>query len=187
MALLYWEKFKKARKGAGKSPPFCLWGLQQFLWDDELLHKAKVPSVQIRRIRTMALETFKIVNKITHVCLQNLVSVKNSKYSFRYVNVLDVPRFKSTHYGKNIFQVCCRSIMEQPSEPFHILKVWSSLGVVRNVAVLLADNTFVLAAYHLLLLFVAIGLLLLYFYVWFLHESYFNFKLHYLHIIPEIG
>jgi hypothetical protein len=37
--------------------------------------------------------------------------------------------------------------------------------VVRNVAVLLADNTFVLAAFHLLLLFVAIGLLLLYFYV----------------------
>jgi hypothetical protein len=37
--------------------------------------------------------------------------------------------------------------------------------VVRNVAVLLADNTFVLAAFHLLLLFVAIGLLLLYFIV----------------------
>jgi hypothetical protein len=33
------------------------------------------------------------------------------------------------------------------------------------VAVLLADNTFVLAAFHLLLPFVAIGLLLLYFYV----------------------
>jgi hypothetical protein len=121
MALLYWEKFKKARKGAGKSPPFCLWGLQQFLWDDELLHKAKVPSVQIRRIRTMALETFKIVNKITHVCLQNLVSVKNSKYSFRYVNVLDVPRFKSTHYGKNIFQVCCRSISHFKS----LIQSWS--------------------------------------------------------------
>jgi hypothetical protein len=28
---------------------------------EELLHKAKVPSLQIRRIRTMALETFKIV------------------------------------------------------------------------------------------------------------------------------
>jgi hypothetical protein len=58
---------------------------------EELLHKAKVPSLQIRWIRTMALETFKIVNKIAPVCLQNLVSVKNSKYSIRYVNVLDVP------------------------------------------------------------------------------------------------
>ena len=61
---------------------------------EELLHKAKVPSLQIRRIRTMALETFKIVNKIAPVCLQNLVSVNNSKYSFRHVNVLDVPRVK---------------------------------------------------------------------------------------------
>jgi hypothetical protein len=37
----------------------------------------------------MALETFKIVNKIAHVCLQNLVSEKDSKYSLRYVNVLE--------------------------------------------------------------------------------------------------
>ena len=66
----------------------------------------------------MALETFKIVNKIAPVCLQNVVSVKNSKYSLRYVNVLDVPRVKSTHYGKKIFQICCRNIMEQLSEPF---------------------------------------------------------------------
>ena len=46
----------------------------------------------------MALETFKLVNKIAPVCLQNLVSVHNYKYSFSYVNVLDVPRVKSTHF-----------------------------------------------------------------------------------------
>jgi hypothetical protein len=180
MALLYWEKFKKARKGAGKSTTFCLWGLQQ------LLHKVKAPSLQIRRIRTMALETFKIVSKIAPVCLQNLVSVNNSKYSFRYVNVLDVPRVKSTHYGKknlsNLlpqhYGTAFRTISGLKIV-FHILKVWSSAGVVRNVAeILLADNTFVLAAFQLFFLFVAIGLLLLYIYVWFLHESHFNFKLH---------
>ena len=64
---------------------------------------------------------------------------------------------------------------------------FKKLNPVVAVAVLLADNTFVLAAFHLLLPVVAIGLLLLYFYVCFLHESYLNFKLHYLHIIPEIG
>jgi hypothetical protein len=31
---------------------------------DNLLKKAKVPSLQIRRMRTMALETFKIMNKL---------------------------------------------------------------------------------------------------------------------------
>jgi hypothetical protein len=77
---------------------------------EELLHKAKVPSLQIRRIRTMALETFKIVNKIAPVCLQNLVSVKNYKYSFRHVNVLDVPRVKSTHYGKKSFKFAAATL-----------------------------------------------------------------------------
>jgi hypothetical protein len=77
---------------------------------EELLHKAKVPSLQIRRIRTMALETFKIVNKIAPVCLQNLVRVKNSKYSFRYVNVLDVPRVKSTHYGNKSFKFAAATL-----------------------------------------------------------------------------
>ena len=141
----------------------------------------------------MALETFKIVSKIAPVCLQNLVSVKNSKYSFRYVNVLDVPRVESTHYGKILsnllpqhYGTAFRTISGLKIV-FHILKVWSNPGVVRNVVVLFADSTFALAAFHLLLLFIAIGLLLLYFYVWFLHESYFNFKLHYLHIIPVIG
>ena len=66
----------------------------------------------------MALETFKIVNKIALVCLQNLVSVKKYKYSFRYVNVLDVPRVKSTHYGKKSFKFAAANIMDQPSEPF---------------------------------------------------------------------
>ena len=42
-----------------------------------ILEKALVPSLQIRRIRTMALETYKIVNKLAPVCLHDLVNVKN--------------------------------------------------------------------------------------------------------------
>jgi hypothetical protein len=89
------------------------------------------------------------------------------------ITVTNLSSFLPQRYGTAFWTISGLKIV------FHILKVWSSPGVVRNVAVLLADNTFVLAAFHLLLLFVAIGLLLLYFYVWFLHESYFNFKLHY--------
>ena len=96
---------------------------------EELLHKAKVPSLQIRRIRTMALETFKIVNKIAHVCLQNLVSEKNSKHSLRYVNVLDVTRVKSTHYVKKSFKLAAQHYgtafrtISGLKIVFHILKV----------------------------------------------------------------
>ena len=48
----------------------------------------------------MALETFKIINQLTPVCLQNLVNVKKSKYSFRYNNSVDIPQVKTTIYGK---------------------------------------------------------------------------------------
>jgi hypothetical protein len=65
-----------------------------------LLEKALVPSLQIRRIRTMTLETYKIVNKLAPVCLHDLVNVKNSKYAFRYSNILDVPQVRTTRYGK---------------------------------------------------------------------------------------
>ena len=69
---------------------------------EELLQKAKVPSLQIRRMRTMALETYKIINKLAPVCLHDLVHMKNSKYSFRYNNILEIPQIKSTWYGKNL-------------------------------------------------------------------------------------
>ena len=44
---------------------------------EELLQKANVPSLQIRRMRTMALETNKIINKLAPVCLHDLVHIKN--------------------------------------------------------------------------------------------------------------
>ena len=85
---------------------------------EELLQKAKVPSLQIRRMRTMALETYKIINKLAPVCLHDLVHMKNSKYSFRYNNILEIPQIKSTRYGKKIFQTCCTYIVEQPPRSF---------------------------------------------------------------------
>ena len=51
----------------------------RFVYDDyttsyiNLFEKALVPSLQIKRIRTMALETYKIVNKLAPVCLHDLL------------------------------------------------------------------------------------------------------------------
>jgi hypothetical protein len=42
----------------------------------------------------MALETHKIVNKLAPVCLHDLVNVKNSKYAFRYSNILKSTKIK---------------------------------------------------------------------------------------------
>ena len=96
----------------------------RFIYDDyissydELLHIAKVPSLQIRRIRTMALETFKIVHNLSPVCLQNLVKFKNSKYSFRYSNILDIPQVKTTRYGKKSFKFAAATLWNSLPDHF---------------------------------------------------------------------
>jgi hypothetical protein len=69
---------------------------------EELLQKAKMTSLQIRRMRTMALEIYKIINKLAPLCLHDLVHMKNSKYSFRYNNILEIPQIKSTRTVKNL-------------------------------------------------------------------------------------
>jgi hypothetical protein len=46
----------------------------------------------------------KVCNQLTPVCLQNLVNVKKSKYSFRYNNIVDIPQVKTTIYGKKSFR-----------------------------------------------------------------------------------
>jgi hypothetical protein len=84
----------------------------RFVYDDytssyiNLLEKA----LQIRRIRTMALETYKIVNKLAPVCLHDLVNMKNSKYAFRYSNKLDVPQVRTTRYGKKSFMFAAATL-----------------------------------------------------------------------------
>ena len=55
------------------------------------------------KIRLIAVETFKILHKMSPVYLQDLSSYKNSIYSFRYDNLVDVPRVRTTKYGKSSF------------------------------------------------------------------------------------
>ena len=58
----------------------------------------------------MALETYKIVNKLAPVCLHELVNVKNSKYAFRYSNILDVSQVRTTMYGKISFMFAAETL-----------------------------------------------------------------------------
>ena len=61
-------------------------GALRFVNDDysssseSLLENVTVPTLQVRRIRTMAFETSKILHNLAPVCLQNLLHTKNSKY-----------------------------------------------------------------------------------------------------------
>jgi hypothetical protein len=70
----------------------------KFIYEDqnstyeELLEKSKLPSLKVRRIRTIAIETFKIINKQSPLYLHDLVQIKQNKYSFRYQNTAHLPR-----------------------------------------------------------------------------------------------
>ena len=82
----------------------------RFVYEDyttsytELLNKIGLPSLHIRRIRTMAIETYKIFSKQSPTVLNDLIRIKDSKYNFRYSNLLQVPQVRTTRYGKNSFR-----------------------------------------------------------------------------------
>lgn len=92
----------------------------RFIYNDNtstyhsLLERSKLPSLKIRRMRTMALETYKIVTKSSPQFLHNLVTIKEHSYSFRYSNTADIPRPRTTRYGKWSFS-------------YEAAKLWNSL------------------------------------------------------------
>ena len=51
----------------------------------------------------MALECFKILHKLSPPWLNDLV-VKHSNYSFKDSSIVEIPRVKTTTYGKNSFK-----------------------------------------------------------------------------------
>ena len=83
-------------------------------YDDDLLTKANMPTLHISRIRTMALEAFKILYKMSPKYLHDLISFKNTNYSFRYENLVDVPSVRTSRYGKATFR-------------FEAAQLWNSL------------------------------------------------------------
>ena len=92
----------------------------------------------------MALETYKILKNLAPVCLQNLLKIKHTKYSFRYSNILDIPQVRTTSYGKKSFSFAAASLWNSLPDHFrtasHILRVLFSPGVEQNVLALPIDN-----------------------------------------------
>ena len=65
----------------------------------ELLHLSKLPSPKVRRLRSIALETFKIINKNCPSYLYDLINIKKHQYSFRYSNTTELPQVRTTRYS----------------------------------------------------------------------------------------
>ena len=74
----------------------------RFIYEDyentyeNLLKKSKLPSLKIRRLRTIAIETFKIIHKQSPSYLHDLISIKDQKYNFRHHDKAALPRVCTT-------------------------------------------------------------------------------------------
>ena len=92
---------------------------------ETLLERVNMPTLHISRIRLIAIETFKILRKMSTVYLQDLLSYKNSMYSFR------VPRVRTTKYGKSF---CYEAAGVWNSLPNDLRKVEDFKGFRRLVS-----------------------------------------------------
>jgi hypothetical protein len=52
--------------------------------------------LKIRRLRTIAVETFKIIHKQSPSYLHDLISIKDQKYNFRHQDKAVLPRVRTT-------------------------------------------------------------------------------------------
>ena len=140
----------------------------RFIYEDynstyeELLHIAKVPSLQIRRMRTIALECFKILYKLSPPCLNDLVVLKNSKYSFRYSNIVEIPRVKTTTYDKNSFKYITAVLWKtylmilEKLPILNNLKTFYYLGMEKNANVKHVKKINIIKVFSIFILFIFI-------------------------------
>ena len=85
---------------------------------EDLLCKSKLPSLKVRRLRTFALEVFKIVNKDCPVYLFDLIDIKNTPYSFRYQNKAALPQVRTTNVGLQSFRYAGAKLWNELPDQF---------------------------------------------------------------------
>ena len=98
---------------------------------EDLLVRAKLPSLHIRKIRIMAIKTFEILNIIVPPVLSDLVQKRDSKYNFRYSNILQIPQINTTRYGHISFRYADPVLWNSLHDEFrlcsNIISSWNGL------------------------------------------------------------
>ena len=88
---------------------------------DTLLDLSKMPTLKLRRLRTMALEVFKILHKESPPYLHDSISFKNNHNSFRYTRMAEIPQVRTTRFGSSFFR--CSAAKLWNSLPQHFREV----------------------------------------------------------------
>ena len=62
--------------------------------------KKKISLCIVRKLRAMAIKTFKILNNMSPQVLSNLVWLReNSTHNLQYINILQIPQIYTTKFG----------------------------------------------------------------------------------------
>ena len=96
---------------------------------ESLLIKSQLPSLKVRCMRTIALESFKILNNLSPAYLNDLLTVKNHYYNFRYQKTVEVPQVRTVKHGSRSSRSTAAKIWN--SLPQHLRDI-SSFGVFKN-------------------------------------------------------
>ena len=105
----------------------------RFIYEDynssyeNLLEKSKLPSLKIRRLKTIAVETFKIIHKNSPSYLHDLINIKLQNYNFRSQETAVLPRVR---YGLKSLRYNAAEIWNEL--PNHCRRE-TSLGQFKNL------------------------------------------------------
>ena len=108
----------------------------RFIYDDyictydDLLERCSLPTLKLRRMRTMALQVFSIVHKDSPLYLHDLINIKQHSYSFRYQNTAVLPQVRTSTYGIKSFRYSAAKLWNSLPNEFRSV---SSFNHFRNV------------------------------------------------------
>ena len=96
---------------------------------ESLLLKSQLPSLKVRRLRAIALEAFKILNNLSPVYLNDLLTFKNLSYSFRYTKTVEIPQVRTNRYGARSFRSTAAKMWNKLPQHFREI---TSYNVFKN-------------------------------------------------------
>ena len=108
----------------------------RFIYEDhassyeQLLKNSGLPSLKVRRLRSIATETFKILHQLRPEYLYGLITYKDSYYNFRNKNRVEIPQPRTERYGRRSFRYTAAVLWN--SLPSHFREA-SSFNQFRNL------------------------------------------------------
>ena len=85
---------------------------------EDLLTEAKLSTLHIRRMKTMAIETFRILNSLAPPVLTNLLKKRGTVYNFRYSNILQIQTVRTSKFFKSSFRYAAPVLWNSLPEDF---------------------------------------------------------------------